>query len=108
MIDSPPEELKAVQAADALEDGDDIKGRFLKISEGGISVPDFVKRLDENDILVAIDGHVYLDGKKNLKSTFIPAGNTSSSPLASSSDLYIFHQFTIFYSSLRYSRDYFF
>ena len=74
MIDSPPEELKAVQAADALGDGDNIQGRFLKISESGISVPDFVKRLDENDILVAIDGRVYLDGKNNLKSTFIPAG----------------------------------
>ena len=33
MIDSPPEELKAVQAADALGDGDNIQGRFLKISE---------------------------------------------------------------------------
>ena len=74
MIDSPPEELEAVQAADTLGSVDDTQGRFIKISESGISVPDFVKRLDENDILVAIDGRVYLDGIKNLPTTFIPPG----------------------------------
>ena len=74
MIDSPPEELEAVQAADTLGSVDDTQGRFIKISESGISVPDFVKRLDENDILVAIDGKVYLDGIKNLSTTFIPPG----------------------------------
>ena len=47
MIDSPPEELEAVQAAGSLGDGDDTEGCFIKISESGISVPDFVKRLDE-------------------------------------------------------------
>ena len=73
MIDGPPEELEAVEAAKEGT-GDNVKGRFLKISESGISVPDFVKRLDENDILVAIDGNPYLDGKNNLKSTFIPSG----------------------------------
>ena len=45
MIDSPPEELKAVQAADALEDGDDIKGRFLKISEGASAYRTLLKGL---------------------------------------------------------------
>ena len=73
MIDSPPEELEAVQAASEVE-ADDIKGRLLKISESGISVPDFVKRLDENDVLVAIDGNLYLDGLNQLQTTFIPAG----------------------------------
>ena len=74
MIDSPPEELEAVQASGTLGDGDDTEGCFIKISESGISVPDFVKRLDENDILVAIDGKLYLDGIKNLSTTFIPPG----------------------------------
>ena len=74
MIDSPQEELDAVNAATSLEADNDIRGYFLRVSEGGISVPDFVKRLDENDILVAIDGNLYLDGKKNLQSVFIPAG----------------------------------
>ena len=74
MIDSPPEELEAVQASSTLGDVDDSDGCFIKISESGISVPDFVKRLDENDILVAIDGKLYLDGIKNLPSTFIPQG----------------------------------
>ena len=73
MSETPPEELEAVEAAAELE-ATDIKGRFIKISESGISVPDFVKRLDENDILVAIDGNLYLDGIKNLPTTFIPAG----------------------------------
>ena len=73
MSEVPPEELEAVQAAAKLE-ASDIKGRFIKISESGISVPDFVKRLDENDVLVAIDGNLYLDGIENLPTTFIPTG----------------------------------
>ena len=74
MSEAPPEELEAAEAAARLEAHDDTKGRFVKISESGISVPDFVKRLDENDVLVAIDGVMYLDGAKELQSTFIPAG----------------------------------
>ena len=73
MIDSPTEELEAVEASQA-ESGDNVKGRYLKIAESGISVPDFVKRLDENDILVAIDGNLYLEGKNNLQETFVPGG----------------------------------
>ena len=73
MIDSPSEELEAVEAANKEKD-EDVKGYFLKIAESGISVPDFVKRLDENDTLVAIDGNLYLEGLKNLKKTFIPEG----------------------------------
>ena len=73
MSEAPPEELEAAEAA-AVSEADDTKGRFVKISESGISVPDFVKRLDENDVLVAIDGNLYLDGAKQLQSTFIPAG----------------------------------
>ncbi len=73
MNDTPPEELEAVRLAAELDDSE-LKGRFLKISESGISVPDFVKRLDENDVLVAIDGNLYLDGAKELATTFIPPG----------------------------------
>jgi len=73
MIDSPSEELEAVEAANK-EQAEDVTGCFLKISESGISVPDFVKRLDENDILVAVDGNLYLEGLKNLKRTFVPEG----------------------------------
>ena len=77
MIDSPTEELEAVEASEA-ESGDNVKGRFLKIAESGISVPDFVKRLDENDILVAIDGNLYLEGKNNLQETFVPGGGVQA------------------------------
>ena len=73
MNDAPPEELEAVRLAAELDDSE-LKGRFLKISESGISVPDFVKRLDEKDVLVAIDGNLYLDGAKELANTFIPPG----------------------------------
>ena len=73
MSEIPPEELEAVQAA-AESEATETKGRFIKISESGISVPDFVKRLDENDVLIAIDGNLYLDGIDNLPTAFIPVG----------------------------------
>ena len=73
MIDNPIEELEAVEASNKKEAGENIEGVFLKISDSGISVPDFVKRLDENDILVAIDGNLYLNGQKKLQDAFIPA-----------------------------------
>ena len=71
MIDNPIEELEAVEASNKKEAGENLEGVFLKISDSGISVPDFVKRLDENDILVAIDGTLYLDGQKKLQDAFI-------------------------------------
>ena len=45
-------------------------GRLLKIATDGISVLDYVKRMKESDILVAVDGEVYLDGPQNLINKF--------------------------------------
>ncbi len=49
----------------------DLQGFLLKIAVGGITVQDYVKRLLEDDILVAIDGKPYLDGPKRLRETFL-------------------------------------
>ncbi|MDA9240127.1 hypothetical protein N9P31_00495 [bacterium] len=49
----------------------DLQGFLLKIAVGGITVQDYVKRLEENDILVAIDGKPYLDGPQRLRNTFL-------------------------------------
>ena len=48
----------------------DLQGFLLKVATGGITVQDYVKRLNEDDILVAIDGKAYLDGPQRLRSTF--------------------------------------
>ena len=44
---------------------------YSKLPFGGITVQDFVKRLEEDDILIAIDGKPYLDGPKRLRQTFL-------------------------------------
>ena len=59
----------AVEEASANEA--DLQGFLLKIAIGGITVQDYVKRLNEDDILVAIDGKPYLDGPQRLRSTFL-------------------------------------
>ena len=59
----------AVEEASANEA--DLQGFLLKIAIGGITVQDYVKRLDEDDILVAIDGKPYLGGPQRLRSTFL-------------------------------------
>ena len=56
---------------EASADEADLQGFLLKIAIGGITVQDYVKRLDEDDILVAIDGKPYLDGPQRLRSTFL-------------------------------------
>lgn len=58
-------------ADEVLVDEADKQGFLLKIAIGGITVQDFVKRLEEDDILVAIDGKPYLDGPKRLRQTFL-------------------------------------
>jgi len=58
-------------ADEVLVDEADKQGFLLKIAVGGITVQDFVKRLEEDDILVAIDGKPYLDGPKRLRQTFL-------------------------------------
>ena len=56
---------------EAIVDEADLQGFLLKIAVGGITVQDYVKRLLEDDILVAVDGKPYLGGPKQLKKTFI-------------------------------------
>ena len=56
---------------EAIVDETDLQGFLLKIAVGGITVQDYVKRLLEDDILVAIDGKPYLDGPKRLRETFL-------------------------------------
>ena len=49
---------------------------LLKIATDGISVQDYVKRLKESDILVAVDGEIYRDGPAKLNEKFsVEAGD---------------------------------
>lgn len=52
-----------------IEDFDQ-NGLLLKIAVNGITVQDYVKRLKENDILVAVDGQLYRDGPAKLHAMF--------------------------------------
>ena len=54
---------------DEVEDFDQ-GNLLLKIATNGLSIPDYVKKLKEADILVAVDGEVYRDGPANLKERF--------------------------------------
>ena len=49
----------------------DQDGLLLKIATNGLSIPDYVKKLKEADILVAIDGKLYEDGPANLREMFL-------------------------------------
>ena len=46
-------------------------GLLLKIATNGLSIPDYVKKLKESDILVAIDGKLYADGPAELRKMFL-------------------------------------
>ena len=48
----------------------DQNGLLLKIATDGIAIQDYVKRLKENDILVAVDGELYLHGPAKLNDKF--------------------------------------
>jgi hypothetical protein len=48
----------------------DQNGLLLKIATDGIAIQDYVKRLKESDILVAVDGELFLDGPVKLKDKF--------------------------------------
>ena len=43
---------------------------LLKIAVNGITVQDYVKKLQESDILVAVDGKIYRDGPAKLRELF--------------------------------------
>jgi len=48
----------------------DQNGLLLKIATDGIAVQDYVKRLKESDILVAVDGEIYRNGPAKLNQKF--------------------------------------
>ena len=63
-----PDELE--NALPELEDFEQ-NGLLLKIATNGLSIPDYVKKLKEADILVAIDGQIYRDGPAKLRDMFL-------------------------------------
>ena len=72
-------EIEAVDPDATATDGKSIEpevvdfdqnGLLLKIATDGIAIQDYVKRLKENDILVAVDGELYLDGPAKLNDKF--------------------------------------
>ncbi|MGA1066690.1 MAG: hypothetical protein ACO3U3_12640 [Alphaproteobacteria bacterium] len=72
-INDPATEVDADElesALPAVEDFDQ-NGLLLKIATNGLSIPDYVKKLQEADILVAIDGQVYRDGPAKLRDMFL-------------------------------------
>ena len=58
--------------ADAESEINDFEqnGLLLKIATNGIAILDYVKRLKESDILVAVDGEIYTDGPQKLRDRF--------------------------------------
>ena len=60
-----PEDEYSSPIADFEQDG-----KLLKIAVKGLTVQDYVKRLQESDILVAIDGKIYRDGPLKLRELF--------------------------------------
>ena len=61
---------EAVQEEAVIEDFDQ-NGLLLKIATDGIAVQDYVKKLKESDILVAVDGEIYRDGPSKLRDKFV-------------------------------------
>ncbi len=71
-----PDEIKEANPDISLDVGAEIQdfdqnGLLLKIATDGISVQDYVKRLKESDILVAVDGEIYRDGPAKLNEKFV-------------------------------------
>ena len=64
----PNLENMATEAA-PIDDFDQ-NGLLLKIAVNGITVQDYVKKLQESDILVAVDGKIYRDGPAKLREIF--------------------------------------
>ena len=73
LVDAENMADQAVEEAEALPEVEDFdqNGLLLKIATNGLSIPDYVKKLQEADILVAIDGHIYQDGPAKLREMFI-------------------------------------
>ena len=69
-----PIDLDLSEASDGLPAGQfedfEQNGLLLKIATDGISIQDYVKRLKESDILVAVDGELFLEGPAELQNRF--------------------------------------
>ena len=72
----------ADQEIPVVEDFDQ-NGMLLKIAVNGITVQDYVKRLQESDILVAVDGKIYRDGPAKLREIFESKAETEAKWLLS-------------------------
>ncbi len=70
------------QEIPVVEDFDQ-NGMLLKIAVNGITVQDYVKRLQESDILVAVDGKIYRDGPAKLREIFESKAGTEAKWLLS-------------------------
>ena len=79
--DEPDFENMATEAAQ-IEDFDQ-NGLLLKIATNGITVQDYVKKLQEADILVAVDGKIYRDGPARLREIFESRGGEKAEWLLS-------------------------
>lgn len=69
--------ISSVDNSDGETDGDtppvedfDQNGLLLKVAVNGITVQDYVKKLQESDILVAVDGKIYREGPAKLREIF--------------------------------------
>ena len=67
---SNAEELEDFTPEAAPIDDFEQNGLLLKIAVNGITVQDYVKKLQESDILVAVDGKIYRDGPARLREIF--------------------------------------
>ena len=63
-------DLENVPTEPAPSEDFDQNGLLLKIAVNGITVQDYVKKLQESDILVAVDGKIYRDGPAKLRELF--------------------------------------
>ena len=63
------EEAMGGSPAGEVEDFEQ-NGLLLKIATDGIAIQDYVKRLKESDILVAVDGELFLEGPAELENRF--------------------------------------
>ena len=64
------ETLELEDALPEVEDFDQ-NGLLLKIATNGLSIPDYVKKLQEADILVAIEGQINTQGPAKLREMFL-------------------------------------
>jgi hypothetical protein len=70
-IDTVDQEAAGGRAMEPEAVDFDQNGLLLKIATDGIAIQDYVKRLKESDILVAVDGELYLDGTAKLNDKFM-------------------------------------